>query len=192
MWTCRVLLLPCVSLAWWFQGVQSSQEEQHDVSVQSSSLSRPRHILWWVWNHQELRAGSTGRCSGCDHKWRWAPPVHCAHGNNNTPSEKIFWVDFKNHNIFETILKSFYPIKQLSFVQFEVLGSFRLMMSFSYILWRRIWLRCYHPWLSFLLGAAVVRSNPAVRLFLSKFSLCLTQSAFLLSLSLPLSLSCLS
>ena len=32
---------------------------------------------------------------------------------------------------------------------------------------RRIWLRCYHLWLSFLLGAAVVGSNPAARLFLS-------------------------
>ena len=32
-------------------------------------------------------------------------------------------------------------------------------------LWRQIWLRCYHPWLSFLLGATVVGSNPAVRSF---------------------------
>ena len=29
-------------------------------------------------------------------------------------------------------------------------------------------LRCYHPWLPFLLGATVVGSNPAVRLFLKK------------------------
>ena len=55
------------------------------------------------------------------------------------------------------------------------------------ILWWPNWLRCYpSPWLSFLPGAAVVGSNPAVRLFLSKFSLRLIQSAFLLSLFLRL------
>ena len=53
----------------------------------------------------------------------------------------------------------------------------------------RIWLRCYHPWLSLLLGATVAGPNPAVQLFLSKFSLRLTQRAFLLSPSLPLSFS---
>ena len=35
-------------------------------------------------------------------------------------------------------------------------------------MWRRIWLRCYHPWLSFLLGAAVAGSNPASDSFFQK------------------------
>ena len=34
--------------------------------------------------------------------------------------------------------------------------------------WWRIWLRCYHPWLSFWLAATITGLNPAVRLFLSK------------------------
>ena len=51
--------------------------------------------------------------------------------------------------------------------------------------WWRIGLRCYHPpRLSFWLGASVAGSNPVVRLFLWKISLRLTQSAFLLSLSI--------
>ena len=33
---------------------------------------------------------------------------------------------------------------------------------------RQIWLRCYHPWLSFLLGATVTGSNPACGSFFQK------------------------
>ena len=37
--------------------------------------------------------------------------------------------------------------------------------------WRRIWLRCYHSWLSFLLGTTVVGSNSAQSFKFNKFAI---------------------